>query len=81
MHDAEQIAGNIFVQIVGENQFTVGVMHARTVRGDHISADFQIVTHLRDIDMVTPGGEHKMHIALREQLERLFCERAQGMVR
>lgn len=81
MHDAEQVSGDVFIQIVRENQVTVGVMHARTVGGDHVRTDFQIVAHLRYIDMVTPGGEHEMHVALGQQFQRLFGERAQGMIR
>ena len=76
---AVQIAGDIPVQVMAEDQLAGGVMHPRAVRGDHKGADLQAVADLRHVDMVA-GGEHEMHAALGQQLQRFFGVRRQGMV-
>ena len=77
---AVQIAGDIPVQVVAEDQLAGGVVHPRAVGGDHKGADLQAVADLRHVDVVAAGGEHEMHAALGQQLQRFFGVRRQGMV-
>lgn len=61
MHNAEQIGGDVAIEIVGENQVAVRVMYARTVGGDHVRLDLRVIADLPHVHVVATGGEHKVH--------------------
>ena len=81
MQHAVKVAGNVFGQVMAENQLTVGVVHASAVRRDHKGADVEVIADLRNVDMVTPGSEDEMYPTLGQQLQGLFGVRGQGVVR
>ena len=58
---AREIGGNIAIQVVGKDQVAVGIMHARTVGGDHVRFDLKIIADLPHVHVVAAGGEHKVH--------------------
>ncbi len=78
MHHAEQIGGNIAIQVVGKDQVAVGIVHARAVGGDHVRLDAEVIADLPHVDVVAAGGKHKVHAAGSQQ--RLFRVRRQGVV-
>ena len=61
MHHAEEIGSNIAIRVMGEDQVAVGIMHARTVGGDHVRLDLQIIADLPHVHVVAAGSEHKVH--------------------
>lgn len=80
IHHAEQVAGNVAVQIMRKNQLPVGIVHSRAVGGDHVRLDFKIIADLPYIDMMTTSGKDKMDAACGQQLQSLFGIRGQRMV-
>jgi hypothetical protein len=40
------IGGDIAIEVMGEDQIAVGVVYARTVGGDHVRFDVQIIADL-----------------------------------
>ncbi|SAE23330.1 Uncharacterised protein [Enterobacter cloacae] len=61
MHNAEQIGGDVTIEIMGKNQVAVRVMYARTVRGDHVRLDLQVIADLPHVHVVAASGEHEVH--------------------
>lgn len=80
IHHPEQVAGNVAIQIMRKNQIPVGIVHSRTVGGDHVRLDFKIIADLPYIDMMTTSGKDKMDTACGQQLQSLFGIRGQRMV-
>jgi hypothetical protein len=80
MHHAKQIGGNIAIQVMGEDQVAIAIVHARAVGGDHVRFDAEIIADLPDVDVVAAGGKHKVHATGGQQLQRLFRVRRQGVV-
>lgn len=79
MHDREEIAGDIGIHIITEDKLTQRIVHPGTVGGDHKRLDPQTVAHLRDIDMVTSGGEDEVHPFLGQQAQGFPGKGGQGM--
>ncbi|MNY69215.1 hypothetical protein D3C86_2071160 [compost metagenome] len=46
---------------MGEDQVTVGVVYARTVGGDHVRFDVQIIADLPHIHVVAARRENEVH--------------------
>ena len=65
VHNAKQIGGDIAIQVMAEDQIALGVMHPRTVGGDHVCLDLKVIADLGYVDMVAPGCEHKVDVACR----------------
>ncbi|MNF04997.1 hypothetical protein D3C80_2046330 [compost metagenome] len=66
---------------MAEDQLTGGVMYPRTVGGDHKSTDAEIIADLGNVDMVAAGSKNKVDALLRQQLQRFFGVRCQGVLR
>ncbi len=75
-HHFEQIGGNITVEVMGKDLFSLAVVHTRAVGGDHVGFDAEIVANLADIDVMSSGGEDKIDPARGQQLQRLSLRRA-----
>ncbi len=75
---AEQIAGDIAIQVVAEDQLAVGIVHPRAVGGDHIRADLQVIADLPHVDMVAAGGKHEIHAALASAALAFLSRKATG---
>ncbi|MNN56582.1 hypothetical protein D3C81_1715220 [compost metagenome] len=80
MQHTVEIAGNVFGQVMAENQLAVGVVHAGAVGGDHKGADLEVIADLRNVDMMTAGSKDKMYATLGQQLQCLFGVRGQSVV-
>ena len=80
MHHAKQIAGNIPIQVMSEHQIAIGIVNPRTVRGDHVRLDPQVIADLPDIHVVAARRKNEVHSALGEQLQRFFRVRGECMV-
>ena len=61
MHNAEQIGGDVAIEIVGKDQVAIRVMYARAVGGDHVRLDLQIIADLPHVHVVAAGSEDKVH--------------------
>lgn len=81
VHHAEQIGGNIAIQVVGKDQVAVGIVHTRTVGGDHVRFDLKIIADLPHVDVVAAGGKYEVHATGGQKLQGLFRVRRQGVVR
>ncbi|MNH28407.1 hypothetical protein D3C79_885710 [compost metagenome] len=63
VHHAEQVGGDIAIEVMGEDQITVKIVHAGTVGGDHVGFDLQIIADLPHIDVMAARRENKIHAA------------------
>lgn len=54
-----KIGSNVAIQVMGEDLFSLGIVHARAIGGDHIRL-IEVIADLPNINVVTSGGEDEV---------------------